>query len=1344
MSPEAGLATAAKLKPHRALEALGGVSQAVDQTVGDEHKTLQSAPPTMERPAGAPQTLRGKPATSAPGQYSGDPAAKVDAPEEKKAKVEGDKTPEGEIPGADIPEPSPVDLGLAAGAKFVAGAVNTVGGWFGADGDIIDTDALVGKIMGMPTEDEMLKNATVGTPDGVDLQGETGGRAGEQDGELDSKGRQLHSSGREDSERPLGEDQIYPDVPREKLTAKVPGGKGGGGGTGPGAGTGAIPPEAVSAVAEHERGPQLQSAFADGRQDISAKRRTKDEDFRSSRDDHRRKVRTEIDTNSRTQADERRKTKTEVAESRARWREEQDGELDGLGTKKSARLTKIRQDVKDKEEKTDKDVGERQDKDEKEIGKKQEKAEDDAEKKRDDAKNDSGNWISKAFDWIREQFVKLRDAIVGFFRAARDAVRNLIKDFKGTVLRWIEEARKWIVEKFREFVDALIELGKALLTALIEIATRIRDLIIRIRDAAIALVNELARKLRQMVTDLLNALGRLLNGILEALRKGLETAVKAVMTAVKGIMDFALGLLNALGEWAMIAADIITDPGGWLSNAKASAEDGAKNHLFREVTSAIKEWFNAKIQEILGLPTAIFQALLNGGITVQQMVKEAWEAALPQLPIIIGEIVVTKVIAKLIPGAGWVLAIIDALKAAWGALSEILNALGAFMNFLKAVKGGGAGLLFAKAVASGVVALLELAYEFLLSGIGKYVSKVGDKFKGIAANLKKGPKGEKPGGKDQTGPKDQDRPREPATTAAPRPAGADRPAGTDRPATGDRPTGTDRDRPSGTDRDRPARPGDRRPTPDRNRPAGTTRPTAPGRPPARPGQDRPARPTRPAPPRTARAATPPAAPGHPDPPARPGPDRPGDRRPDNTRPDSRRPDDRDRDRDRRPDDRTPDSRRPDRDRDTDRTRDRDRPRRPASDRRDDRDRRQEERRKQRDDRRKKESSEESKQDRLKRIVARIRPKLDGILGRGVPQPVLRGALATMRAWYRLTGLEISSDAEQFGFTASLNPSLKFGEAYWDKFSRVAADGIRRFTENADRTRQFSESEQNVNAERYGEAELGHHMRDLPRDQRRAALEYSEYGWVYNEILRAVDDPEELLESWRDPVMYPGPRVTLQRILGTTGTGRHGRYTPEDIAAALSRPGLVDVDEGKLRGILDVGSPGDTPEQVRSKQLRTIARWMKKYASPRERLTLSFGGTYPTPEDFLERNVLIDEATRSHRLPEGLEVHRSLRNVNFMEGYSPLGLDRLIGTTQREPGFMSTSVGGESTFASQPFRLRINVPEGSPALWLGRTSKYPHQRELLLPSNTEYRILDVIPHGRNGPWTIIAEVVSPMP
>ncbi|MPY52211.1 eCIS core domain-containing protein, partial [Streptomyces acidicola] len=813
VTPEAGLGTAARLKPHRALEALGGVNGAVDRTVGDEHQTLQSAPPTMERPAGAPQTLSGAPSTAAPGQYSGDPAAQVDSPEQQQATVDGAQPAEGALP--EIKEPSKLEMGLAAGAQVVAGVVNGVTSFLGADEDVIDTDALVSWILDLPTEDDMLAQATVGSASGVGLQGETDGRSVEQEGELDSKSQQLHSSGRDDADRPLGEDQIYPDAPPETLTARVPGAKGqGGGGAAGGAPVGGrIPPEAVSAVAEHERGPQLQRAFTDGQQTMSEKRQDKDKGFRESQEQHKRQVRSEIETNSRAQTAERQRTRDEVAASRTQWKAEQDGELDSLGTKKTEKVEAVRKEVKDKEETTDKDVEERRTTNEEGIGTAATKAKDDAVRRKDTAQNDSGNWISEAWSYIRDKLNELKEDILGFFRAARQAITDLITDFKGTVLGWIEEARRIIVEKFEDFVEALIQLGRDLLNGLIEIANRIRNLIIRIRDAAIALVNQISEQLRQMMNDLLDDIGKMLSGLLDGLREGLRMAVSAVMTAVNGIMDFAMGLLNALGEWAMIAADIITDPGGWLAGAKASAEDGAKNYLFDEVTSAVKNWIGEKIQEILGLSPEELQLLLNGGITVEQLVKEAWDEALPQLPIIIGEIVITKVITKLIPGAGWVFAIIDALKAAWGALSEILAAFGLFMDYLKAVKSGNAGPQFARAVAAGVVALLELAYEFLLSGIGKYVKRVGDKFKGIASGLRnnQGKPGEGPRPGDPARPNDPARPQAPAGPQTPaRPNDPARPQDPTRPNNPNRPQATEQPKPNDRPRDRQEKERERR------------------------------------------------------------------------------------------------------------------------------------------------------------------------------------------------------------------------------------------------------------------------------------------------------------------------------------------------------------------------------------------------------------------------------------------------------------------------------------------------------------------------------------------------------
>lgn len=616
----------------------------------------------------------------------------------------------------------------------------------GRDDDIIDSDALVAKILDLPTKDDALKNAQVGTAPGVGMQGDADQRAGEQGANVDDKGRELHSAGRDDAGRPLGEDQIYPHASKEQLTAKVPGAKGqAGGAPGGGASTGRVPEDAASTVAEHERGPQFQAAFSDGQRSVAKEQEAKDNRFRESKQDHKQKVQNEVDTNTRTQTDEREKATSEVSDSRGKWRKEQDDELASLGTKKTEKHKKIRQDVKDREEKADKDTEKRKGEDEKKAQDKQENAEREARKEQEEKKNESGNWLSKAYEYIKQKFLDLRNTIVGFFKEARRIITELIKNFKNDVLGWINDARKFVVEAIKQFVTDLIEFGKALLKAIVEIANRIRKLIIQLRDAAIKFVTDLANKLKKIITDLLDEIAKMLSGILDLLKKMLQDVIKAVVDAVKAVLDFAAKLLSGLGEFMLIAVDFLSDPGGWLGGAKNSAVDGAKNHLFREVKSAVKEWFQSKIEEIIGVPKAILDKLLKGGFTMEKIVKETWDAVVPQLPFIIGEIVITKVVAKLIPGPGWVMAVIDAIRTAIGALGEILRAMGAVLDWLKAVRSGGAGILFAKAVAAGIVALLELAYEALLSGIGKYVAKVGRRLKGVAAKLGGG-KGDKPGG----------------------------------------------------------------------------------------------------------------------------------------------------------------------------------------------------------------------------------------------------------------------------------------------------------------------------------------------------------------------------------------------------------------------------------------------------------------------------------------------------------------------------------------------------------------------------------------------------------------------
>ncbi|MEV7084834.1 DUF4157 domain-containing protein [Streptomyces sp. NPDC093085] len=1009
-TPEAGLSTASKLKPHLAAEAMSGVSGAVDRTVDDEHKTLAASPPAMQRPSGAPQTLQGAPSTDAPAQYSEDPAQKSEAPEGEDAEVTGAKEPEGEIEAEKAEEPGGWDtFKMALG--FIGGkVVNAVAGFFGADEPVVDPQELAAKFAGLPTKDEALKQAQAGNAPGVDMQGAAGETSSEQGTSVDAKGQETLATGRDDAARDLGEHQVYPDAPAERMAAKIPGGKGGGGGTPKsGAPSGSVPPEALSEVAEHERADEFQAAFTDGQKDMSDERQTKDDDSRTAQEKHKQQVEKEIQANTKSQTNERDKALAEVTSERTDWREEQDEELRTLGTKKTDKQDQVRKDVEKKEEDTDKDVDQEKEDSDKKIQDENTKAEEDAEKKRDDSVDESGNWVTKAFDWIKQKVIEIKNAIVRVIREARDAVIGFIENFKERVEGWINAARTLIVDAIKNLIDDLIEFAKSMVRAVIELANRIRTFITNLIESAIALVQELANALKQIVSDLLDAIGKMLSGILDFLKKMLQAVVDAVVSVVKQVLDFASQLLSALGDWMMIAVDFLMDPGGWLSGAGNSAVDGAKNHLFQEVKTAVMQWFQDKIQEIIGVPKATLDKLVKGGMTMSEIVQEAWEAVVPQLPLIIGELVITKVVAKLIPGAGWALAVIDAIRTAWGALSAILSALGLVLDWLKSVRLGGAGLLFAKAVAAGVVALLEVLYQALLTGIGKYVSKVGRRLKGVAANLGK-PKPAKPAGGSSApadGTNNQNTPRpesKPDTQPSPHPTSSTAPKPSTTPAKPSVPKPDLNKPPTVTPDPKPKDTSDeKKPTPHDSKndiPKGKENDTPDTHPTFSPNKPKPRNQPKTKPDTETKT--------------KPKEGSPNSLKPNNTESPGKSKSTENAERKRTstadhdsPHGRPPknDKNRPGKPKSTTEKRGPGRPK-PKSE---------------KDRKKKEENSRESKDDQLRKIVARIRPKLHDRMHNGLPRSSFLSLLSSMKLYYRLTGLS-PVGGDPFTIVASLNPS----------------------------------------------------------------------------------------------------------------------------------------------------------------------------------------------------------------------------------------------------------------------------------------------------------------------------------
>ncbi|MFF6880832.1 DUF4157 domain-containing protein [Streptomyces sp. NPDC012474] len=816
-TPESGLSTAAGLKPHQALETLKGVGSAVGRSVDKERTTLRKAPPKMQRPSGSPRTVPGGPQAAAPGTYTNAKVARTDAAHGKTPEIGGEQKPEGEVPGANVPEPSWWDIAVTIGAQLFGKLLK----------EVLPLDDLIDSILGLPTKDEGLQNARVGDAPRLPLENDSDPqRTDEQGQKLDERKNELHRSGRDDAARPMGEDQIYPDVPKETLTGKVSGekktAKGGGARSVSGGG---VPIESASAVAEHDRGPQIQAGFSQGRDKMGQERQAKDKKATDDRKQHDQALRKEVSASGKKQSDAREKGRSDIAGSRDQWRKEQDDKVSEIDDKKGKKYDKVRDDIKKKEEDTDKDVDKRTEDDNKKIDDEQTNAEMEAEKKQEDGKDDADNWLEEAIEKLKEFFEELKNAIKAVFEKARQNVTDLIDQFKQQVFKLIDDARNWVIDQINTFADVLIALGDELLADYPAMRDKWRDTIDGARDWAVQKVNEFADALKEVAGKLLDDLCGALQAGLDLLEGGLLAAVDIAETVTVGALEFGAAAVAALGEWAAIFNDIVSDPGDWISKAGAAAETGAKEHLFEETKAAVKAWFDQKVQEIIGIPMEDFQELISGGVTVEQMAQMAWDEAVPQLPVIIGVLVVEKVVAKLIPGAGWVAAIIDALQIAWGALSEILAAFGLFMDFLKSVKSGNGALPFAKAVAAGVVALLELIYEFLIEGVSRFLGKVaerlGDMLKGLRRKKNKPGESDAPSPPDApTKPKDESPAQTDDRTPTPdRPADRtdDRP--TDRPSTPRKPSRDETSRPPS----RP-RPGKRSTPEKKRRPAHTTRP----------------------------------------------------------------------------------------------------------------------------------------------------------------------------------------------------------------------------------------------------------------------------------------------------------------------------------------------------------------------------------------------------------------------------------------------------------------------------------------------------------------------------------------
>ncbi|MEU9120280.1 DUF4157 domain-containing protein [Streptomyces sp. NPDC048506] len=728
--PKSALRTAGSLAPDQAQAVLPGVDSAADKKVGQEQQRLAANPPKRERPSGAPQTQSAPPQAEAPETAVSGTLERV-GPEDQgeKQRAKGSDKAQGAKPTDNIPTPTvpPSKDGTltADDAKSVEAAADQV-----------------------PTTDPELRNKTVGPAPKIKLEGESDPqRTDKQAEKLKEKQGKIQDTGRADASKPMGEDKIFPNAPKEELRGKAPSGRTGGGRAGAGAGEapGGTPKPGVGTVAKQERGGEIKGATAQSQNEMAAKEKEQQQGEQKAKQQKQQEIDNEVSRNAEQQTAERGRAAEQVTSERQNWRDEQDKKIDESDQKTEKEHKDGNDKITKERDDRDKKVEDRKNTDNKDIDGKADQAEKDAKKKKEEKKKGSDSLFGKIVDAVGDFFKDLLDAVTKVFDEARKAINGVIDAFKDFANKAIDAVRDFAIKAINAVADALIAIGDVLLAAFPALRDKFRKAIEGLRDAAIATVNKLADGLKKAVNTLLDALAAGLNALLDVLEAGLKAAIKIFRDAIVGALKFAQAAIEALGKFAALVADIAPDPGGWLKKAGSAAKTGIQEHLWGAIKTAVKQWFDTKVEGILGLGKTVINVLIKGCMSLKQIGKMAWDAIIASLPMMIAALVIEKVVSMIIPAAGAILTIIQGLMAAWQSVSAILAAFGKFFAFLKAVKAGPAACLFAEAVAAGVVALLELITNLLLARLGRAAKGVGNRLKAmaqkIAAGLKKAGKG---------------------------------------------------------------------------------------------------------------------------------------------------------------------------------------------------------------------------------------------------------------------------------------------------------------------------------------------------------------------------------------------------------------------------------------------------------------------------------------------------------------------------------------------------------------------------------------------------------------------------
>jgi hypothetical protein len=718
--PAQALTAAAALPPAQLAGSLATVAAGASRVVSEQRAELVASPPEVQRGAGAA-------GITAPPAPSPSPPAVPRA---------ADRSP------VAVRQPRPLPAAPAAPVERarVPQVPET------ADGKVSPDAArdIQAAVRNLPTSDPGLV-VTAGAPPRLPLAGDADPQqVGEQQAHLDQTAGQAAAQGQRDIATPMGEDRIYPTVPAKTLRGEVAAAPGGASPTeAPTAASAAAEvgaaadSEAVSVVAQQEKGDEIRSAVTQGAAQITGARA---EHARQSAEERQRSAEQIAgleQTHAQEQAAERAQANAEVQAHRQQWTDEQAALVASHRAEASMVAGNAHQSVIQEQARAGQETAAHHQAGEEEASQARREGEQEAARARREGEQESsgGGFFSWAASAMKSLVDKVKNGIKAAFDKARAAVRAAIQKAQQLATAVIERARQAVVAAIRMAGAALIAIGDRLLAAFPAVRDRFRKAIQDRVKVAEAAVNRLAEALERGVKSALDLLGKGLDAALGLLEKGMLAAVDAVHAAVKGALDFAKKAIEALGAFAVIAKDIAKGPGRWLSMLGAAVVGGIRNHLWEALKKSVKEWFNSKVEEVTGFGQMVWNLLKKGGISLAQVGKMVWQGIVAAIPAALISILVEKLVSMIVPAAGAVLAILQGLQAAWGAIQRIIQAISAFVAFLKGVLGGSGPVLFAQALAAAAVAVIEFVAQWLLRKLKGAAKGVGGKLREIAKRI---------------------------------------------------------------------------------------------------------------------------------------------------------------------------------------------------------------------------------------------------------------------------------------------------------------------------------------------------------------------------------------------------------------------------------------------------------------------------------------------------------------------------------------------------------------------------------------------------------------------------------